>query len=88
MIRVFQKGRGIRMNEGRVSRWQRHTHVSADLKGSQSGWFGMSQEGGWAMAGHTNASTAVSNEQSRFRVCSPLTISSSWALLPRRPLEA
>jgi hypothetical protein len=64
------------------------TDVSADLKGSQSRRFGWEPESWPMVAGHTNAPAAVGNRQSRFRVCCPPTMVSSWALLPRRPLKA
>jgi hypothetical protein len=63
--------------------------VSADLKGSQLGRFRGEPESSPVMAGHTDASAAVGDKQSRFRVsCLPASMVSSWALLPRRPLQA
>ncbi len=61
--------------------------VSADLRGSQFSRFGCEPESSAVVAGHTNASAAVENRQSRFRVFSPPRMVSSWALVPRRPLE-
>jgi hypothetical protein len=63
--------------------------VSADLKGSQSGRFGCEPESWPMVAGDTNASAAVGNQQPDFEFVAGLgRWVSSWALLPRRPLEA
>ena len=62
--------------------------VSADLKGSQCGRFRCEPESLPVVAEQTNAAAAVRNQQSRFRVCSLPMIPSSYALLPRRPVEA
>jgi hypothetical protein len=62
--------------------------VSADLKGSHCGRFGCEPEMSAMMAGDTSSLTAVRNKQSWFRDFSPRAKVSSWALLPRRPLEA
>jgi hypothetical protein len=60
--------------------------VSADLKGSQFSRFRCEPESLPMVAEHTDAAAAVEDKQSRLRVCSPPTISSSRALLPRYPL--
>ena len=62
--------------------------VSADLKGSHCGRLGCEPEMSAMMAGNTSALTAVRNKQSWFRDFSPRAKVSSWALLPRRPLQA
>jgi RNA polymerase sigma-70 factor, ECF subfamily len=70
-----------------INQFRGQSHVSADLEGSQFSRFRGEPESLPVVAEHTNAAAAVEDKQSRLRVFSRRMIS-SWALLPRRPLEA